>query len=233
MIDWHSHVLPGVDDGSRNVEESLTMLDALWAQGVDLVMATPHFYANLTTVDDFLAKRNAAYESLAPHLGEERPQVMCGAEVRYYSGISQMQDLERLTLGDTNLLLLEMPMNRWTEYTIQELLTLASTRRLKIVMAHIERYLSYQGKGVFERLIENGFLMQVNASFFGGLGSRHKALKMLSSGKIHMIGSDCHNMTTRPPQIERAYELIEKKFGEHFVFQMTDFGYAVIGHSKK
>jgi protein-tyrosine phosphatase len=223
MIDWHSHVLPGMDDGSRDINESLAMLRALGDQGVQTVIATPHFYANEESVDSFLERREERYGLLCKSDDGTFPHVICGAEVRYYPCISRMKDLELLTVKGTKLLLLEMPMARWTEYTVKELIELVSLRRLTVILAHIERYLVFQKKGTFERLLESGLMMQVNASFFDKIGNRRKAFALLDSGMIHFIGSDSHNMTSRPPKLGRAYELIERRFGEDYVFQMNEF----------
>ena len=228
MIDWHSHILPGMDDGSRSVEESLAMLNALREQGVDHVIATPHFYANDEAVDAFLERRAQSQELLREACREETPRVLCGAEVRYYPGIARMKDLGRLRIQSTKLLLLEMPMVKWTEYTIRELIELAGSGELAVVMAHMERYMSLQNRGVWEKLCDHGLLIQVNASFFGSFGNKRKAWKLLDAGRIHLIGSDCHNMTTRPPRIGDAYERIRRKFGDSYVSQMNGFGYGLL-----
>ena len=230
MIDWHSHILPGMDDGSQNAEESLAMLSALRDQQVKIAVATPHFYANDESVEHFLKRRAAAYAVLAEKREEDHPQVLCGAEVKYYPGISHMEGLERLTVEGTNLLLLEMPMERWTNLTVRELSELANTRGLRIVLAHIERYLRLQEKGLIRRLCENEIRMQVNASFFDRLFSRPQAIRLLDEGCVHFIGSDCHNMTSRPPKIGLAYERIRKQFGEDFTSQMIEYGYRSLGH---
>ena len=228
MIDWHSHILPGVDDGSHSTEESLQMLDILIEQQVDTVLATPHFFANEESVDEFISRRDRAYGELCSHMGERNIRVLPGAEVKYYAGISRMEDLDKLAIGDTRLLLLEMSMTKWTDFTVHELTELAGTRGLKIVMAHIERYLGYIDLKTVRQLCENGLYMQVNASFFERFLSRNKACKLLDSGLIHFIGSDCHNLTSRPPRLVPAYEWIGKKFGEDFVSQMVEFGYRTL-----
>ena len=228
MIDWHSHILPGVDDGSHSIEESLKMLDMLMEQQVDTVLATPHFLANEESVDEFLARRDRAYEELRSHVGERNIRILPGAEVKYYAGISRMEDLDKLAIGDTRLLLLEMSMSKWTKFTVQELTELAGIRGLKIVMAHIERYLGYIDLKTIHQLCENGLYMQVNASFFERFFSRSKACRLLDSGLIHFIGSDCHNLTSRPPRIFPAYECIGKKFGENFASHMVEFGYRTL-----
>jgi len=232
MIDWHSHVLPAMDDGSRDVDESLLMLGLLEQQAVKTVIATPHFYANEESVDEFLDRRRRSFEMLSSAMGEKQIRLLCGAEVRYYPGIGRMNDLGKLAIEGTNLLLLEMPMGKWTESTVQELTKLSATCGLKIVMAHIDRYLGFIDLKTVYRLCECGVMMQVNASFFERVGTRRKALQMLDSGLIHFVGTDCHNLTTRPPKICSAYSLVDKRFGEDFVSQMTEFGYRMLGRNK-
>lgn len=228
MIDWHSHVLPKMDDGSRSIEESVAMLDSLAAQGVSIVIATPHFGADEESVEAFLQRRAQAYEALTRHMTPEHPQVLCGAEVKYYPGIAKMKELGQLAVQGTNVLLLEMPMARWTEYAIKELVELAGTRGLTIVMAHIERYLPLQSRGTVEWLCANGLLMQVNATFFERVRTKRRALRLMNAGMIHMIGSDCHNLTSRPPRLHIAYDLMKKRFGDEFVNQMIEFGHSVL-----
>ena len=229
MIDWHSHILPGMDDGSRDPHESIAMLEALESQGVDTVIATPHFYANKESVETFLNRRRKSYSLLFEKTAKQNVRVLCGSEVKFYPGISRMEELQKLTIENTNLLLLEMPFKRWTNHTIGELIELANIRGLKIILAHIERYLPMQDRNTIERLAERGILMQVNGSFFEKLGTRQKAIRLLRMGRVQFVGSDCHNMTTRPPRISPAYRLIRKKLGEQFAQQMNAYGYHVLG----
>lgn len=233
MIDWHSHILPNMDDGSRDLGESIEMLTALQQQGVDTVIATPHFHVNEESVEEFLSRRQNAFDLLCSHWNDQDMTLLCGAEVRYYPGISRLESLEKLVIGGTNLLLLEMPMAKWTDHTVNELTELANMSGFRIVMAHIERYIAFQDKQVIERLLENGILMQSNASFFDRIGGRNKAIKLLARGYIHFIGTDCHNMKTRPPKIASAYELIRKKLGDEFASRMLDYGYGVLGYKTK
>ena len=228
MIDWHSHILPMMDDGSKNLDESMAMINALASQGIDTVIATPHFYANDESVEVFLSRREAAYALLKAKVVSNDIHVICGAEVRYYPGISRMDDLDRLTIGNSKLLLLEMPFARWSDHTVKELLDLANMRGLRIIMAHIERYSGLRDSRLLETLVSNGIQMQVNASFFEHFYTKQRAVKFLESGYIHFIGSDCHNMTTRSPNIGEAYELISKKFGEDYLYQMNEYGKSIL-----
>ena len=228
MIDWHSHILPHMDDGSRDVAESVSLLKMLKEQGVDTVVATPHFYANDDTVESFLSRRAASYAELEKELSWDAPKILLGAEVKYYPGISRMEGLKQLKLEGSQLLLLEMPMSRWTDYTVREVMQLAALGSFTVVLAHIERYLALQSRGVWEKLYREGVLMQVNASFFTEFFTRRNALDKLMRGEIHFVGSDCHNLTTRPPKMGKAFEIIRKKLGDDFICQMNGYGKTVL-----
>ncbi len=224
MIDWHSHILPRMDDGSRDAAESISLIKMQASQGVDTVIATPHFYANDETVDSFLLRRKNALELLKAQSPELTVDILLGAEVKYYQGISRMPDLKALSIEGGELLLLEMPMSTWTEYMVRELVELSGRNGIRIVLAHIERYLDLQNRSVRRRIFESGILMQSNANFFISLATRRKALSLLKKGKVRFIGSDCHNVKLRPPQIGKAFEIIQKKFGEDYIRQMNEYG---------
>ncbi len=228
MIDWHCHILPCVDDGSRDVNESLQLLLMLAAQGTRVAVATPHFHANDESVSEFLERRQKSYEDLTAAVRGDLPKVVLGAEVRYYPGIGKLSELKELCIGDTKLLLLEMPMGKWTDYTVRELTDIVYTRGVKLVLAHIERYLPMQNNSVWEKLYEAGALMQVNASFFTEFWARRKALPLLQSGAVQLIGSDCHSVKHRPPRLGKAYEIIRKKFGDEFVTQINEYGHSLL-----
>lgn len=230
MIDLHTHILPRMDDGSRSVDESISLLKMLDAQGVDTAVATPHFYANDESVGAFLERRAAAFDSLQVSLFEEAPRILLGAEVKYYSGISRMSELKSLCIEGSRLLLLEMSMSKWTEYTVKEITELSGSGDITVVLAHIERYMRFQDVDALERLYDSGVLMQANASFFTGLGTRRQAISLLKDRFIHFLGSDCHNTTSRPPSIGKAVEIIQKKMGNGFIDQMVDYGNSMLGY---
>jgi len=210
MTDIHCHVLPGMDDGSRSVEESLAMLEALAAQGVDCVVATPHFYAGENSPEEFLARRAAAREKLVKIWKPGLPALKLGAEVYYFDGMSRCEGLETLRIEDTGLLLLEMPMCRWNQRMLREVWAIQASRA-GVLLAHIERYLRWQEQETWDTLADWGVLNQCNASFFLRWQTRRKALRMLREGKIQLLGSDSHNMDTRPPQLEAALAVLGQR----------------------
>ena len=225
MIDFHSHILPAVDDGSASVEESVALLKMLSEQGIDTVCATPHFDPLQDSPASFLEKRNKAFELLKKETeGLELPCVKLGAEVMYFSGIGNVEDMSMLKIEGTNLLLLEMPMAAWSDFTVKELVNMSSKGHIRIMLAHIERYLALQKAATLEKLLDNGVVMQVNASFFINPKTRRRALKMLKNGEIHLLGSDCHNTEFRPPRMSEALKIIDDKLGEDFVFSIESRG---------
>ena len=227
MIDWHSHILPGLDDGSKDAAESIAMLQMQAAQGVETVVATPHFYANDETVASFVERRGKALEALKEQLPENAPRILLGAEVRYYQGISRLEDLKALRLEGSKLLLLEMPMSVWTETMVRELVELSGKSGVRIVLAHVERYLKLQKQSVWDRIVDSGIMMQSNASFFTSFASKRKAISLLEAGLIQFLGSDCHNTTSRPPELGKAFEVIRKKLGNDYLDQMKQYGYSL------
>ena len=235
MIDFHSHILPGIDDGSRNVKMSLGMIDTLALQKVDTICATPHFYVTQRTPEHFLERRQEAYALLEPVLPQNSPRILLGAEVLYYPGVSKMEALPELCLEGTDVLLLEMPFTEWQEYWIREVCDLALTRKFTIVLAHIERYYNQQPRKVWDKLLELGVLMQVNADFFLQPDSifrfrnGSKALKLLKDGRIHLLGTDAHNLSSRPPIIAEAREVIQKELGKKALQRIDELGEELIG----
>ena len=159
MIDWHCHILPAMDDGSKDVAQSISMLKMLCSQGVDTVIATPHFHANDESVDAFLQRRELSYASLQKEISDLPIQILQGAEVRYYQGISRMHELKKLRIADSKLLLLEMPFGKWTEYMTRELVELSRIGGLQIILAHVERYPSMQSIDGMERILESGIML--------------------------------------------------------------------------
>ena len=215
MIDIHTHILPGVDDGSKDVEESIKMLGILSAQGVDTVVATPHFYIEMTDAKTFLEKRNMAAEMLEEKLNSadfERPRIALGAEVQFYNELHMLDELEDLCINGTNYILVEMPFIEWTERTYQVLEQMCVNRDVVPVIAHLERYREFKkNPETAIWLKELGALVQINSESLYERSTRRSALKMIKNELVAFIGSDAHNTTTRPPCLGDAFEIINKK----------------------
>ena len=144
VIDFHSHILPGIDDGSRNVETSIGMLRMCKEHGVDTMIATPHFYADSNTVERFIDSRQKAYDKVMAE-NMDIPQIIMGAEVAFFAGISRAEKTDALKVEGTDIMLLEMPFVTWSDSVVQEVRDLIEKRHFHIILAHIERFLSITG----------------------------------------------------------------------------------------
>ncbi len=216
LVDFHSHFLPGMDDGAKNTDEAVAMLKMMAEQGVKKVIATPHFYAERETPEAFLSRREKACRDLASFIDKGFPSLYLGAEVAYFPGIGHCEFLKSLNVCGTNLILIEMPFERWSDVVVDELLSLKSRFGLTPVVAHIERYIN-QPRGTLERLVAEGIYIQSNAEFFLTLHTRRKAISLLESGIVQILGSDCHHIDRRAPNLGHAAEYIRKKLGAPFV----------------
>lgn len=215
-VDFHSHILPGVDDGSRSVEESLAMLRMEAEQGITHVVATPHFYARNDTPERFLKRRAAAWETLQEALIDEPelPKITLGAEVYFFPGISNSEALEQLTIGKKSFIMIEMPSIPWTPSVYQEIEGIYQKTGITPIIAHIDRYISlFHARGVLKRLEEMHVLVQANSSFFLHPSTASMAMRMLKNDQIQFLGSDCHNLSDRKPNLGNAVQKIERRLG--------------------
>lgn len=211
VVDFHSHVLPGIDDGSSSVEESIGMLRRMAEQGITHVVATPHFYAQYDNPENFLRRRNEAEvrlrEEMEKHSG--LPTLSVGAEVYFFSGISDCDALLQLTIDQKRCIMLEMKPSPWDAYAYHEVEGISSKLGLTPIIAHVDRYIApFKTYGIPQRLQELPVLVQANASFFLNRSTRGMAIRMLKKGYIHLLGSDCHDLERRPPRLGEAIELI-------------------------
>ena len=217
IVDFHSHVLPQIDDGSSSLEMSLSMLRKLTRQGIGHVVATPHFYAWNDTPEEFLARRAQA-EARLRHAMEGRPgmpRLSLGAEVAFYPGMSGSDSLSALCLGKSRYILVELPGTPWYNSIYEELQAIWDRQGLVPVIAHVDRYLEpFRTERLMKRLEDLPVLIQANAEFFLQRRTARTAIRLLDKGRIHLLGSDCHNLTSRAPQLGQAVEVIRRKLGQ-------------------
>lgn len=226
LSDFHTHILPGIDDGSPDIETSLAMLREQAAQKISTVVATPHFYPKRDTPDIFLQRRSEAYAQLIPALQQDPslPRILLGAEVAFFPGISESEALAQLTLGESDFVLIEMPYEPWTEYMLRELGDIYHKQGLTPIVAHIDRYITPLSAGRTAKRLNNlPVLIQANAEFFLTRSLKRTALKMLRIDQIHLLGSDCHNMQLRPPELGKAASLIRKHLGEAAISRIIQY----------
>ena len=206
MLDIHSHILPAVDDGAKSVEESARLLAQMKDQGVTTVVATPHFFPLGAVLDDFLELRKTAAKEISQLAREQDINLVLGAEVLYFGGIGKVENMRRLTLGDSDYLLLELlGLKKIDDRVIRDIKALKNEIGLTPIIAHVERYSRYRGYKKLFPLFENGeALCQINASFFTSKQETRAVKKLLAGELVSLLGSDCHSSINRPVRFNKG-----------------------------
>ena len=222
MIDTHSHILPGLDDGSRNIDESIAMLKILKEQGITHVIATPHFKMTdkSNSIDEFITKRNESYQKLKNEIdrqGLDLPKIFLGAEVLLTMDFVEAKNKEKLCIENTNIMLIELPYYEWQSWILRMLSDLCNDNNIEPIIAHADRYVDFISSDMFDKLFNLGYKTQVNAEFVDSKARIKKLKKWLKSGQICYIGSDSHGTDFRPPTFDSYFNKIKKVAGEAFI----------------
>ena len=224
LVDLHSHILPGIDDGSPDVGTSAAMLRREAEQGVDVVCATSHYYAKYSSIPAFCERRAEALERLSSVLTAELPRVLPAAEVAYFPHMEE-QDLMPLCIQGTRTLMLEMPFADWTDLQLETVEALVLDCRYDVVLVHPERFcFSKSNRHKLEKLAELPIGLQVNAGSLLRWGTRRLALDLLQMAQYPLLGSDCHNLTSRPPNLKEGRKVVMQKLGEAFLKKIDWYG---------
>ena len=228
IIDFHSHILPKIDDGSKDLNMSMEMLKRSKEQGITAIVATPHFYADSSTIEHFLEKREHALEQLESNVSFSAPKIVRGAEVCFFAGIGHAEKIEGLCIGSTNLMLLEMPFRAWSEkdlYEVERLLNGGITP----IIAHLERFYQFQqDKELIPALLDFPVVIQLNAECLLHWKQRRQAVKLFKNRQAHLLGSDCHNLTSRPQNLLEGRNTLEKKIGRQCLNQIDQLGASLL-----
>ena len=224
LVDVHCHVLPEMDDGSKALDVSLAILRQEKEQGVGVVCATSHYYARQNSIPDFCARRAEAMERLTAVLTDDLPRVLLAAEVAYFPHMEE-QDLAPLCIQGTRTLMLEMPFSDWTGLQLETVEALVLDCRYDVVLVHPERFcFSKSNRHKLKKLAELPIGLQVNAGSLLRWGTRRLALDLLQMAQYPLLGSDCHNLTSRPPNLKEGRKVVMQKLGEAFLKKIDWYG---------
>ncbi|AJS61164.1 tyrosine-protein phosphatase [Paenibacillus sp. IHBB 10380] len=218
MIDIHTHILPGVDDGAANWDDTLNMARAAALEGITTLIATPH-HANgqyINSADEVVALTRSINEQL---IAEGVPvTIATGQEIRVHGDLLDAWFRnELLPLADSHYVLIEMPSSR-IPMEIDELIHELNILKLKPIIAHPERNAEIvKHPERLAELIERGAFAQVTThSLLGGFGRRIEkaAWSLCRSGLIHIVSSDAHHMERRGFRLREAYDVIRGRMGK-------------------
>lgn len=215
--DIHNHILPGVDDGSSCMEETLHMLKEEYRQGVRNIIFTPHFRPGM--FDIRAAEREMVYRNVCRAYQDRFPDMNLYLGCEYHVQDRLLQDLDdrRCRMAGTKAVLLEFSA-RTGWYYMKESTRSACMAGYRPLIAHVERYecLYKDPAGMAADLKDIGAMIQLNAGSVLGKNGR-KAKKfcqtLLDNEMADVIASDAHNTDTRPVQLEECRTFIERRYG--------------------
>lgn len=206
VTEYHCHILPGIDDGAKDADMSLEMIEMMKNQGVSRICATPHFYAHREkSVSAFLQKRRAAYEKIRQRAAVQT--IFLGAEIAIEHGISELPEIEKLAIEGTDLILLEFPYRPYEKWMSEEIYNIAAEYKLTVMLAHVHRYLEYYSKDEIRTILNTKAILQLNNEAFSSWKEKKIAKRVISGYEHFAFGSDAHNVTTRKPN----WDLLQKK----------------------
>lgn len=211
MIDMHCHLLPGVDDGPRDWEESLSLVRQGAEDGIRAALVTPH----LGKLDPEYAEvvREKFSELIVRVRGEGIDmRLFLGAEVAFDLGLESLKDFGVGVFGGRYFLLELLPLG-FVPPSLEQVLFKLHLEGLRPVLAHIERYPGLvEDTKRLEKLVRMGALLQVDAEAF--LRRQAKAvLKLAGMGLVHVVGSDAHDPRSRPMRMAEAYRTVKGELG--------------------
>jgi protein-tyrosine phosphatase len=221
MIDIHSHILPGLDDGSRDLEESLAMAKEAVREGIDTIVATPH-HANGKYWNDSTQVRSAVSlfrEALEKH--NIPLDVLEGQEIRVYQELLEdIQSGSSIMLAGSSYILLEFPSSRIPD-TIEDVMHELRLLGITPVIAHPERNAEIaQCPDKLLRLIQLGALSQVTSHSINGLFGKsiqECTVNLCRRNLVHFVSSDAHNMSNRAFGLGAAYDAAAGLLGHEYV----------------
>ena len=210
MVDLHCHLLPGLDDGPRTLEEAIALCRAAADDGTLTLVATPHVNGDYPQVTAAAITEAVAAVNRALRAAALEVNVRTGAEVAL-SRVGELSDLElnRLCLGGGRYVLLELPWTSAAPGTLAALRAFAS-RGYGIVLAHPERSpILQRDDALVADLVRSGMLCCLDAGSLGdraARATRATAWRLLAAGLVHAIASDCHDAVRRPPRLVSALD---------------------------
>lgn len=229
MIDIHSHIVFDVDDGPKTLEESLSLIEESYRQGVRIIVSTSHRRKGMFETPEDIIFKNF---SIVKHEAEKRfehLQILYGGELYYTSDMLEKLKLKQIpTLNNTKFALIEFSMQTsWKDIhtALSNVLMLGITP----VVAHIERYNALENqKERVKEIINMGCYTQINSSHILKqklFNDKHKRFKkraryFLEENLVHFVASDMHNLDVRPPFLAEAYKIICRDFGKERANQL-------------
>ena len=236
MIDFHSHILPKIDDGSKSVEETFELLKEAKQAGFDEIISTSHYMEEYYEVN--VAEREAWVDAISQNLHrvDLDLKLYLGSEIYITDNIVKLlEEGKASSINNSNYVLFELPLNS-KPMNLYDVVYEMLQNRIVPVLAHPERYLFVQKEPeIIYELIQKGVLMQANyGSILGRYGEKAALIvqKLLENNMIHFLGSDVHKTNTIYPQVPEALRIIKIIVGEEKLREITDINPKLVLQNK-
>lgn len=224
FIDIHTHILPQIDDGARDLSEAREMIRMAWEDGTRALILTPHCYGrygknSMPRIREAFADFKQTVEAEFPEM-----ELYLGSEVRYESVVpEELAGGAVQTLNGSHYVLLEFGGGCLHSQVLNGV-SACIYSGFTPVIAHVERYdIFHRDAGLIDEVLRQGALIQINAeSILGvqGLRIKHFCHRLLRSGRVHFVASDGHHMDRRSPLLHKCWEKVSKKYGEEYALQV-------------
>lgn len=237
MIDFHTHILPNIDDGSRSIEETFNLIKEAKNVGFEAIISTSHYIEEYyeTNAPEREVWINAIYENLQAKNVDIN--LYLGNEIYLSENIIKLlEEGKASTINDTSYVLFEMPLNA-EPMNLYDVIYEMMQYKLVPILAHPERYSFVQKEPeLIYDLIEKGVLMQANfGSILGIYGEKAQIIvrKFFESNMIHFLGTDVHRQNSIYPKVPEALVEITKIIGDEKVKELTKINPRLVLHNKK
>lgn len=225
IIDMHCHILPGIDDGARDEGSMERMLRIADAEGIEAIVATPHYMPGEDEKKLEAIKTKYALAREAWRKRGSQKELYLGNEILWEDGIvDALESGKALTMNGTSYVLVEFFPETGYAYIESAVRKLQYAGYIPII-AHVDRYERLQNRKALQDLVDMGAYLQVNVStILGNHGflMRHRVLRWMREDLIHFVGSDAHNSKTRRPVMKECAQYLRKKLGATKTHQILE-----------
>lgn len=220
-IDMHCHILPGVDDGAVNVEETEKMLRIAYSEGICCMIATPHYHPHRGKKEPAILRRQLSLVRKMAQQIDEKFRIYLGTEIYFGQDIiEKLQQGDILTMNKRNYVLVEFSPSDGFGY-IQQSLQQVQSYGYEVILAHAERYMCLvQDLELIEHIWNMGIHIQINAGSITGDGGRRAkqfVKTLMEQDMVFGVGTDAHHVGVREPRMKKAAAYVKKKYGEDYM----------------
>ena len=221
FIDAHCHIIPGVDDGANNTEETASMLKIAYDEGIRCIVATPHHHPKRGMSDLNLLRKQIKIAREEALKIDKNFKIYLGMEVLFSHDIpDKIKSNAICGINNKHIMLVEF--SPWDKFHyIQNGVKLVQSQGMDVIVAHCERYRCLVDNMEYvEHLVNMGAKIQINSGSIGKKSGRRIGkftYNLMENDYVFCVGTDAHNTDTRAPHIKEAADFVADNFGENYM----------------